>query len=109
MSCLDPRPVLFRTAKDLCSSTFILLASQDGTTNDIPSDFTVEGYPAIYFYSSGGNLLSYEGGRTAEAIIDFIKKNKGSKPGETTDEDDAAKTDASVDEETEPEVVKDEL
>uniref|UniRef100_A0A0A8Y9K8 PDIL1-1 n=1 Tax=Arundo donax TaxID=35708 RepID=A0A0A8Y9K8_ARUDO len=81
----------------------------DATTNDIPSDFTVESYPTMYFYSSGGNLLPYEGGRTAEAIIDFIKKNKGSKPGEAAVEDDAAQTDATVEEEIAPESVKDEL
>jgi protein disulfide-isomerase A1 len=62
---------------------------QDATTNDVPSDFTLEleAYPTIYFYSSGGNLLSYGGGRTAEMIIDFIKRDKGSKPGEAAVED----------------------
>jgi protein disulfide-isomerase A1 len=84
---------------------------QDATTNDVPSDFKVEGYPTIYLHSSGGNLLSFEGGRTAEAIIEFIKKNKGSKLGEAAveDDDDAAETDAAAGEATEAESVKDEL
>jgi hypothetical protein len=65
--------------------------------------------PTIYFYSSGGNLVSYEGRMTAEMIIDFIKRNKGSKPGEAAAEDDAVETDAIAEEATEAESVKDEL
>lgn len=64
----------------------------------------------MYFYSSAGNLLSYEGGRTAADIIDFIKKNKGSKPGEAAVEDGAVETVGMEDEETaSSESVKDEL
>ncbi|GJM85248.1 hypothetical protein PR202_ga01683 [Eleusine coracana subsp. coracana] len=107
--CQKLASILDEVAVSLQNDEDVIIAKMDATTNDIPSDFKVEGYPTIYFYSSGGNLLSYEGGRTVEAIIDFIKKNKGSKPGETTQEDDAAKTEASVHEETEPELVKDEL
>lgn len=32
----------------------------------------------MYFSSASGKLVQYEGDRTAEAIIDFIKKNKDS-------------------------------
>jgi protein disulfide-isomerase A1 len=55
--------------------------SQDGTANDIPTDFAVEGYPTMYFYSTTGDLYSYNGGRTAEDIISFIKKHKGPNAG----------------------------
>jgi protein disulfide-isomerase A1 len=110
---LNHMPTLFfsPSATDLYSTSSIPLSLQDATTNDVPSDFKVEGYPAIYLYSSGGNLLSFEGARTAEAIVDFIKKNKGSKPGEAAveDDDDAAETDATAEEATEAESVKDEL
>lgn len=58
----------------------IPLVLQDGTANDIPTDFAVDGYPALYFYSSsGGDLLTYDGPRTAAEIISFIKKNRGAK------------------------------
>ena len=55
--------------------------SQDGTANDIPTDLAVEGYPTIYFYSTTGDLYSYNGGRTTEDIISFIKENKGPRAG----------------------------
>jgi protein disulfide-isomerase A1 len=32
----------------------------------------------MYFSSASGKLLQYEGDRTAEGIIDFIRKNKDS-------------------------------
>jgi protein disulfide-isomerase A1 len=47
----------------------------------MPNDLAVQGYPTIYFYSSSENLLTYEGERTAEGIISFIKQNKGPKTG----------------------------
>lgn len=88
-----------------------LLVSQDGTANDIPTDLAVEGYPTIYFYSTTGDLYSYNGGRTAEDIISFIKKNKGPRAGAV---DEVTQTDAgAVEEGTAPsstsELPKDEL
>ena len=64
--------------------------AQDGTANDIPTDFAVEGYPTIYFYSTTGELYSYNGGRTAEDIISFIKKNKGPRAGAVDEQTGAA-------------------
>ncbi|KAL6899781.1 hypothetical protein ACP4OV_006439 [Aristida adscensionis] len=108
--CQKLAPILDEVAVSLQNDEDVIIAKMDATTNDIPSDFTVEGYPAMYFYSSGGNLLSYDGGRTAEAIIDFINMNKGSKPGEAPVEDDAPLTEAGGEEETTaPESLKDEL
>lgn len=50
---------------------------QDATANDVPVDtFDVQGYPTLYFRSASGNLLSYDGDRTKEDIIDFIQKNR---------------------------------
>uniref|UniRef100_A0A0D9VH17 protein disulfide-isomerase n=1 Tax=Leersia perrieri TaxID=77586 RepID=A0A0D9VH17_9ORYZ len=82
--CQKLAPILDEVAVSLQDDQDIVIAKMDGTANDIPSDFALEGYPSMYFYSSGGNLLSYDGERTAEEIINFITKNKGSKPGEAT-------------------------
>ncbi|KAI3825292.1 hypothetical protein L1987_06773 [Smallanthus sonchifolius] len=52
-------------------------ALQDGSNNDIPSDtFEVQGYPTLYFKSSSGKVLAYEGNRTKEDIVDFIQKHR---------------------------------
>ncbi|RLN07859.1 protein disulfide isomerase-like 1-3 [Panicum miliaceum] len=72
--------------------------------NDQPVKVVVADNLNDVVFNSGKN-----GGRTAEEIIDFIKKNKGSKPGESVVGDDAAETDAMEEQELAPESVKDEL
>jgi protein disulfide-isomerase A1 len=67
--------------------TLILLSLpifQDATANDVPSEFDVQGYPTMYFVTPSGKKASYDGGRTANDIVDFIKKNKET-AGETTE------------------------
>ncbi|XP_048557554.1 protein disulfide isomerase-like 1-2 isoform X1 [Triticum urartu] len=78
--CRKLAPILEEVAVSLHDDDDVVIAKMDGTANDIPTDFAVEGYPALYFYSSsGGDLLMYDGQRTAEEIISFIKKNRGAK------------------------------
>ncbi|KAF7001855.1 LOW QUALITY PROTEIN: hypothetical protein CFC21_017434 [Triticum aestivum] len=78
--CRKLAPILEEVAVSLQDDDDVVIAKMDGTANDIPTDFAVEGYPALYFYSSsGGDLLMYDGQRTAEEIISFIKKNRGAK------------------------------
>ncbi|KAM3367550.1 hypothetical protein ACQJBY_016247 [Aegilops geniculata] len=78
--CRKLAPILEEVAVSLQDDEDVVIAKMDGTANDIPTDFAVEGYPALYFYSSsGGDLLTYDGQRTAEEIINFIKKNRGAK------------------------------
>lgn len=50
---------------------------QDGSNNDIPTDtFEVQGYPTLYFRTSSGKVIPYDGNRTKEDIIEFIQKNR---------------------------------
>jgi protein disulfide-isomerase A1 len=58
---------------------------QDATANDVPSEFDVQGFPTMYFVTPSGKKTSYDGGRTADAIVDFIKKNKETAGPSTTD------------------------
>ncbi|KAF7016588.1 unnamed protein product [Triticum aestivum] len=78
--CRKLAPILEEVAVSLQDDEDVVIAKMDGTANDIPTDFAVEGYPALYFYSSsGGDLLTYDGQRTAKELISFIKKNRGAK------------------------------
>lgn len=78
--CRKLAPILEEVAVSLQDDEDVVIAKMDGTANDIPTDFVVDGYPALYFYSSsGGDLLTYDGPRTAAEIISFIKKNRGAK------------------------------
>lgn len=61
----------------LLGHIYMFVTFQDATANDIPSDtFDVQGYPTLYFRSSSGNLVQYDGGRTKKDIIEFIEKNR---------------------------------
>lgn len=84
---------------------------QDATANDIPKEFDVEGYPTLYYYTADGNLMNYLGGRSKEAIIDFIQNNKGKKVQSESKsaEDEETQSKPVVEEATESEPVKDEL
>ena len=78
---------------------------QDATANDIPSDtFDVKGFPTIYFRSSDGKVVVYEGSRTKEDFISFIEKNK---PASHSEE--SSTTVRSGEHKTEESAAKDEL
>ncbi|KAH6832790.1 PDI-like 1-1 [Perilla frutescens var. hirtella] len=75
--CKKLAPILDEVALSLENDADVVIAKIDATANDIPSGvFAVKGYPTLYFRSSTGNLLQYDGDRTKEDIIDFIKKNR---------------------------------
>ncbi|XP_073123008.1 protein disulfide-isomerase-like [Henckelia pumila] len=77
--CKKLAPILDEVAISFEKDPDVLIAKLDATVNDIPSDtFDVQGYPTLYFRSSGGNLLPYDGERTKEDIIEFIQKNRDS-------------------------------
>jgi hypothetical protein len=85
---------------------FLILLSipifQDATANDVPSEFDVQGFPTMYFVTPSGKKTSYDGGRTADNIVDFVKKNKET-AGSSTTEKVTEKVEAAT------EAVKDEL
>uniref|UniRef100_A0A7N0TR13 Protein disulfide-isomerase n=1 Tax=Kalanchoe fedtschenkoi TaxID=63787 RepID=A0A7N0TR13_KALFE len=86
--CKKLAPILDEVALTFESDPNVVIAKFDATANDIPSNnFDVKGYPTLYFKSSSGNLSQYEGDRTKEDIIDFIKKNRG----EATPQDETVK------------------
>ncbi|XP_047067132.1 protein disulfide isomerase-like 1-2 isoform X1 [Lolium rigidum] len=98
--CRKLAPVLEEVAVLFQDDEDVVIAKMDGTANDIPSDFEVEGYPSLYFIpSNGGDLLSYEGDRTAQEIINFVNKNREPKLGAS----------AAVEEVTQTSVVEEEV
>jgi len=76
--CKKLGPILEEAAVTLKNEEDVVIAKMDATANDVPKEFEVTGYPTMYFSSASGKLVLYDGDRTAEAMIDFIKKNKDS-------------------------------
>jgi protein disulfide-isomerase A1 len=79
--CKQLAPILDEVAVSFQNDADVVIAKLDATANDISSnDFEVQGYPTLYFRSASGKISQYDGGRTKEDIIEFIEKNKDSKP-----------------------------
>ncbi|KAL0438106.1 UNVERIFIED_CONTAM: protein disulfide-isomerase [Sesamum latifolium] len=77
--CKKLAPILDEVALSFANDADVIIAKIDATANDIPQQsFDVKGYPTLYFRSATGTLLQYDGDRSKEAIIDFIKKNRDS-------------------------------
>ncbi|OVA07932.1 Thioredoxin [Macleaya cordata] len=75
--CQKLAPILEEVAVSFQSDADIVIAKIDATANDFPTDtFDVKGYPTMYFKSSSGGVVQYDGGRTKEDIIEFIQKNR---------------------------------
>ncbi|CAN0892353.1 Protein disulfide-isomerase, partial [Linum grandiflorum] len=93
--CKKLAPILDEVAVSFEKDSSVLIGKLDATANDVPSDtFDVQGYPTLFFRSSNGNLVQYDGDRTKEDIIEFIEKNKDSaaQPKESeSSKDEAAK------------------
>ncbi|KAK6938390.1 hypothetical protein RJ641_031898, partial [Dillenia turbinata] len=76
--CKKLAPILDEVALSFESDPDIIIAKIDATANDYRTDtFDVKGYPTLYFKNASGNLIQYEGDRTKEDIINFIKTNSG--------------------------------
>ncbi|XP_058097456.1 protein disulfide-isomerase [Magnolia sinica] len=75
--CKKLAPILDEVAISFKGDKGVIIAKIDATANDIPNDaFDVKGYPTLYFQSSSGKLVPYDGNRTKEDIIEFIEKNR---------------------------------
>ncbi|KVH99627.1 disulfide isomerase [Cynara cardunculus var. scolymus] len=75
--CKKLAPILNKVASAFANDADVVIAKIDATANDIVHEgFDIKGYPTLYLKTASGNLLPYDGKRTKEKIIDFIKKNK---------------------------------
>ncbi|CAN1176144.1 Protein disulfide-isomerase [Linum perenne] len=79
--CKQLAPILDQVAVFFEKDPSVVIAKIDATANDVPSDkFDIQGYPTLFFRSSYGNLVLYDGDRTKEDLIKFIEKNKDTTP-----------------------------
>ncbi|XP_047311066.1 protein disulfide-isomerase-like [Impatiens glandulifera] len=98
--CKQLAPILEEVAVSFEKDPNIVIAKLDATANDYPTEiFEVQGYPTLYFRTSKGSLVSYDGNRTKEDIIDFIVKNR----------DTIAQSEEESANESDPSELKDEL
>ena len=68
----------------------VVIAKVDATLNDVPDE--IQGFPTIKLYPAGGkdSPVTYQGSRTVEDLIEFIKENGKYKAGISPKVDDPA-------------------
>ena len=86
--CKEFIPKFEEVAKILKGNDKLILAKMDGSANEVES-VSIKGFPTILFYKGNNkeNPVRYEGKRTTEDIVRFIKINSGNKI-KVDDEDD---------------------
>ncbi|KAL5704401.1 protein disulfide-isomerase [Ranunculus cassubicifolius] len=93
--CQKLAPILEEVAVSFQGDDDITIAKLDATANDLPpGTFDVKGYPTLYFKSTTGDIVQYDGGRTKEDIIEFIQKSRG----QTLKQEEATETESVKDE-----------
>ncbi|XP_076467812.1 protein disulfide-isomerase A4-like [Babylonia areolata] len=86
--CKKLEPVYKELAKKFKSAKDLVITKMDATANDVPDEYTVEGFPTIYFAPANnkGNPIKYEGGRELKDFVKFIKQKATVSLGSAKDE-----------------------
>uniref|UniRef100_A0A672RR97 Protein disulfide-isomerase n=1 Tax=Sinocyclocheilus grahami TaxID=75366 RepID=A0A672RR97_SINGR len=74
--CKNLEPIYKELGEKLSGDPNIVIAKMDATANDVPPNYDVQGFPTIYFASSGqkDQPRRYEGGREVSDFITYLKK-----------------------------------
>lgn len=73
--CKSLAPKYEELGKALKDEPNVQVVKMDATANDVPPEFTVQGFPTIYFYPKSKVPQKYEGGREVENFLEYIAKN----------------------------------
>ena len=77
--CTKFKPTYAKLAQHYAKQSDMVIAQIDATTNDIPKDFDVTGFPTIYFVPTNNEAVKYNGDRQLDDLIDFIDNHIQSK------------------------------
>ena len=75
--CKSLEPIYKKLGQKYKNEKSLVIAKIDATANDVPPEYTVEGFPTIYFAPPGkkSNPMKYDGERTLDGISKFIQDN----------------------------------
>lgn len=88
--CKKLAPILDDLASKLSGVKTLTIAKMDATKNDAPKDYKAQGYPTLHFFPAGDvqKGVSYDGGRTLEDFVKYLKENATHKEGIEIEESD---------------------
>jgi protein disulfide-isomerase A3 len=74
--CKSLAPKYEDLAKKLQDEDGIVIAKMDATANDVPSQYSVQGFPTIFFAPKNNkqNPRKYEGGREVDDFVKYLAK-----------------------------------
>jgi len=78
--CKRLAPIWDQLAEKLSSVESLVIAKMDATENDVPpgNNFQIEGFPTLKLFKAETNeVVDYNGDRSIDAFIEFLKKNAG--------------------------------
>lgn len=73
--CKKLAPTYEELGKALKDEPNVLIVKMDATANDVPEEFSVQGFPTIYWYPKNKSMKRYEGARELQNFIEFIAKH----------------------------------
>jgi protein disulfide-isomerase A1 len=75
--CKTLAPIYEELAQSLAHVNTLVIAKMDATANDVDRKYNVQGFPTLKFFKAGqkDTPMDYDGGRTKDAFIDFLKAN----------------------------------
>ncbi|KAL9665435.1 hypothetical protein QQ045_020855 [Rhodiola kirilowii] len=75
--CQKVAPILDEVAIHFEKDPNVMIVKLDATQNDVPQKtFHVKAFPTLYYKSSSGKIMLYEGDRSKEDFISFIEKHR---------------------------------
>lgn len=79
--CKKLHPTWDALAEKLKGEDTVIIAAMDATVNDAPPQYKAKGFPTLQFFPAGGDMVPYEGERTEEGFLAFIRQHAKSSHG----------------------------
>jgi len=81
--CKKLAPIYDEVGEAFENEDTVTIAKMDATANDIPDPrFDVKGFPTLYMMTAAGEVKKYEGDRSKDSLIDFVKAASTASKGE---------------------------
>jgi len=77
--CKTLAPKYDKLGKKFKDVDSVVIAKIDATANDYSADYSVSGFPTVFFKPAGGKPKLYEGEREVTNFVSFIKKHSKTK------------------------------
>ncbi|OAF67023.1 hypothetical protein A3Q56_05218, partial [Intoshia linei] len=74
--CKSLAPKYDELANQVRPESDLVIAKIDSTHNDYPKDFSVSGFPTIFFVPKNNIPQKYEGGREVEDLLAYLSENR---------------------------------